>query len=169
MMRRGLFPILAVALAALLALTACTTIENPPRVNNTHQNTGSPSAPPSSAPPASAAPPANPAPPATSGFLDASTLEQSVADEQSQALAAAPAADYDSTDDAPISVSCQSTGGDTFSCTGTDTDGDTGSQDNVNVAADGSSWSDSGMTWSGPDVSLTDGFTVSPVTGWSGS
>jgi hypothetical protein len=169
MMRRGLIASLIMLSVTVLALAACTTIENPPRVNHTQQSSNAPSPPASPAPTASAAPPANPAPPAASGFLIPSTLDQSVASEQAQALAAAPAADYDSTDDAPVSVSCQNTGGDTFSCTGTDTDGDVGSQDNVNVAADGSSWSDSGMTWSGPDVSLTDGFTVSPVTGWTGS
>jgi hypothetical protein len=170
MMRRGLIASLIMLSAAVLALAACTTIENPPRVNHTQQGSNAPSSTPASpAPTASAAPPANPAPPAASGFLIPSTLDQSVASEQAQALAAAPASNYDSTDDAPVSVSCQNTGGDTFSCTGTDTDGDVGSQDNVNVAADGSSWSDSGMTWSGPDVSVTDGFTVSPVTGWTGS
>jgi hypothetical protein len=169
MMRRGLFATLIMLSVAVLALAACTTIENPPRVNHPQQSSNASSTPASPSAPASPAPPANPAPPAASGFLIPSTLDQSVADEQAQALAAAPAADYDSTDDAPISVSCQSTGGDTFSCTGSDTDGDVGSPDNVNVAADGSSWSDSGMTWSGPDVSLTDGFTVSPVTAWTGS
>jgi len=92
-----------------------------------------------------------------------------MANEQSQFLADAPASDYDSADDAPISVSCQSTGADSFTCTGSDTDGDAGSPDNVTVAADGSSWSDSGMTWTGPDVSVPGGFTVGPVTGWSNS
>jgi hypothetical protein len=90
-----------------------------------------------------------------------------MANEQSQFLAAAPAADYDSTDDAPVSISCQSTGTDTYSCTGSDTDGDVGSTDNVTVAANGSSWSDSGMSWSGPDVSAPGGFTVAPVSGWT--
>jgi hypothetical protein len=168
MMRRGLFATLIMLSVAVLALAACTTIENPPRVNHPQQSNTAPSTPASPAPPASAAPPANPAPPAASGFLIPSTLETSVANEQAQALAAAPASEYDSTDDAPVSVSCQSTGTDTFSCTGSDTDGDVGSTDNVTVAADGSSWSDSGMTWSGPDVSPSEGFTVSAVTGWTG-
>jgi hypothetical protein len=149
---------------ALLALTGCSNSGNPPPVIHIQQNNNGPSA---SASPSSA--PANPAPPNTAGFLDPSTLEQSVAHEQSQFLAAAPASDYDSTDDAPISISCQSTGTDSFTCTGSDTDGDVGSQDNITVAADGSSWSDSGMTWSGPDVSNSGGFTVGPVTGWTNS
>jgi hypothetical protein len=171
MMRRGLIASLIMLSAAVLALAACTTIENPPRVNHTQQGSNAPSTPASPAPTASAAPPANPAPPAASGFLIPSTLDQSVASEQAQALAAAPASNYDSTDDAPVSVSCQNTGTDTFTCTGSDTDGDVGSPDNVTVGADGSSWSDSGMTWSGPDVTPAGGggYFVSPVTGWTGS
>ncbi len=92
-----------------------------------------------------------------------------MSDEQSAALNAAPASGYDSTDSASIEINCQPTGADSFTCTGSDTDGDTGSPDNVTVAADGSSWSDSGMTWTGPDVSVPSGYTVAPVTGWTGS
>jgi len=167
-MRRGLFAALIALGVALLALTACSNSGNPPPVVRIQQNNNAPSSTPASPAPANPAPPVNPAPPAASGFLVPSTLETSVANEQAQALAAAPASEYDSTDDAPVSVSCQSTGTNTFSCTGSDTDGDVGSTDNVTVAADGSSWSDSGMTWSGPDVSPSEGFTVSPVTGWTG-
>jgi hypothetical protein len=136
--------------------TACSNSGNAPPVIRIQQNNNAPSAPSSTAPPSG------------SGFLVPATLEASVAGEQSQFLAAAPAADYDSTDDAAISVSCQSTGTDTFACTGSDTDGDVGSTDDVTVAASGSSWSDSGMTWSGPDVSPPGGFTVAPVSGWTG-
>ena len=148
-MRRVLVAILIALSLAVLGLTACSSS------NIEQNNNNSPSA------------PASPAPPASTGFLNPSTLEQSVATEQAQALAAAPAADYDSTDSAPVSVTCHSTGTDTFTCTGSDTDGDVGSADNVTVAADGSSWSDSGMTWTGPDVGATGGYTVDAVTGWT--
>jgi hypothetical protein len=161
-MRRVIFAALIALGVALLALAGCSNSGNPPPVIHIQQNNNGPS---SSTSPSSAPP--NPAPPGTAGFLDASTLEQSIANEQSQFLSAAPASDYDSSDDAPISISCQSTGTDTFTCTGSDTDGDAGGTDNVTVAADGSSWSDSGMTWTGPDVPVTGGFTVAPVTGWS--
>ncbi|HUD79623.1 MAG TPA: hypothetical protein VMR00_17405 [Streptosporangiaceae bacterium] len=163
-MRRIIFATLLALGIALLALTGCSNSGNPPPVIHIQQNNNAPS----SSASASAAP-QNPAPPDPSGFLVLSVLEQSMANEQSQFLADAPASDYDSADDAPISVSCQSTGADSFTCTGSDTDGDAGSPDNVTVAADGSSWSDSGMTWTGPDVSVPGGFTVGPVTGWSNS
>jgi hypothetical protein len=166
-MKRILFATVIVLGIALLALAGCSNSSQPPAIH-IQQNNNAPSA---SASPSTA--PANPAPPATgpatAGFLVPSTLAQSIASEQSQYLAAAPASDYDSPDSAAVSVSCQSTGTDTFTCTGTDADGDAGSPDNVTVAADGSSWSDSGMTWSGPDVSAAGGFTVAPVTGWSSS
>lgn len=154
-MRKVIFTTLTMLGVALLALTGCSNNGSPPPVIHIQQNNNGPSA------------PANPAPPSAAGFLVPSALEQSIADEQSQFLSAAPASDYDSTDNAPISVSCQSTGTDTFTCTGSDTDGDVGSADNVTVAANGSSWSDSGMTWSGPDVAATGGYTVSPVSDWT--
>ncbi len=170
---KKIIPMIAASVlgVALLALTACTTYNNPPSASS---NSSSPSnsAPRDSAPQSAAPqnpPPPNPAPPGTPDFLVASTLAQSISDEQSAALNAAPASDYDSSDNASIEINCQNTGPDTFTCTGSDTDGDTGSQDNVAVAADGSSWSDSGMTWTGPDVSVPGGYTVAPVTGWTGS
>ena len=92
-----------------------------------------------------------------------------MANEQGRALNAAPASDYNSTDNATIEIRCQSVGMDSFTCTGSDTDGDTGSLDNVTVAANGLSWSDSGMTWTGPDVSVPGGYTVAQVTGWTSS
>jgi hypothetical protein len=79
-------------------------------------------------------------------------LAQSVAKEQSSKLAGAAAGAYNSPDSATVSVTCGSIGSNEFSCTASDSDGDTGSADIVTVAADGSSWSDSGMTWTGPDV-----------------
>jgi hypothetical protein len=81
-----------------------------------------------------------------------SVLAQSVAKEQASELAGAPASAYNSPDSATLSVTCASIGNNEFSCTASDLDGDTGAADIVTVAADGSSWSDSGMTWTGPDV-----------------
>jgi hypothetical protein len=153
-MRRIIFATLVMFGIAVLALVGCSNSGTP--VIHIQQNNNAPS---------SASP--NPAQPNTPGFLNPAALEQSVASEQSQYLSAAPASDYDSTDSAPVSVSCQSTGTDTFTCTGSDTDGDVGSADNVTVAADGSSWSDSGMTWTGPDVSAAGGYTVDAVSSWT--
>lgn len=158
-MKRILFATLIVLGIALLALTGCSNSGSPPPVIHMQQNNNVPSASPSPAP-------ANPPPPNTSGFLVPSALDQSMESEQSQFLASAPASDYDSTDDAPVSIDCQSTGADSFTCTGSDTDGDVGSPDNVTVAADGSSWSDTGMTWDGPDVPVPGGYPVDPVTDW---
>jgi hypothetical protein len=142
----------------LLVLVGCSNSNSPPPNIHIQQNNNAPSG-----------GPASPASPASSGFLNPATLEQSMADEQYQALSAAPASGYDSNDNATVTISCQSTGTDTFTCTGTDSDGDVGSPDNVAVAADGSSWSDSGMTWTGPDVSDSGGYTVNAVTNWTGS
>ena len=44
-------------------------------------------------------------------------------------------------------------GDNTYSATATDADGDTGSGDTITVSPDGNPWSDTGMSWSGPDVS----------------
>jgi hypothetical protein len=105
--------------------------------------------------PASTAAPA----PASGQFDDpctqcaVSTLSQSVADEQQAALEAAPSYDYDTTDNASVNVALTPLGDNTYSATATDSDGDTGSGDTITVSPDGSSWSDTGMTWTGPDVS----------------
>jgi hypothetical protein len=158
-MRKFLFTSLMMLSVALLALAGCSNSGNPPPVIHIQQNNNAPSS------------PGSPASPAATGFLVPSALESSIAHEQYQFLSAAPASDYDSTDNAAITISCQSTGTDTFTCTGSDSDGDVGSSDNVTVAANGSSWSDSGMNWSGPDVSPSGGggFTVAPVSNWTGS
>ena len=115
--------------------------------------------------------PASAAAPPSGQFDDLSTLSQSVTDEQQAALAAAPADDYDSTDNAPVSVSLTPLGGNTYSATATDSDGDTGSGDTITVSADGSSWSDTGMNWSGPDVYVNGGangyWTTPPVSDYS--
>jgi hypothetical protein len=52
-----------------------------------------------------------------------------------------------------------SLGDNSYSATATDSDGDTGSGDIVTVSPDGSSWSDTGMNWSGPDVYVNGGVT----------
>jgi hypothetical protein len=92
------------------------------------------------------------APAATGEFDDFSTLSQSVADEQQAALGAAPADDYDSTDDAAVNVTLTPLGDNTYSATAADSDADTGSGDTITVSPDGGSWADTGMNWSGPDV-----------------
>ena len=81
-----------------------------------------------------------------------STLSESVANEQAAALEAAPAGDYYSPD-ISVNVSLTPLGDNTYSATATDADGDTGSGDTITVSPDGNSWSDTGMSWSGPDVS----------------
>ena len=96
-----------------------------------------------------------------------SALAQSVATEQTGELASAPGSAYTSRDGANLTVTCAAVGNDQFSCTATDADGDTGAADMVTVASDGSSWSDSGMTWTGPDV--TGSYTTPAVSGYSGS
>jgi hypothetical protein len=156
-MRRVLFATLMMLSVALLALAGCSNSGNPPPDIHIQQNNNAPSS------------PSNPASPAATGFLVPSALQSSIAHEQYQFLSAAPASDYDSTDNASITVNCQSAGPDTFTCGGSDSDGDVGSADTVTVAANGSSWSDTGMTWSGPDVSASGGYTVAPVSGWTGS
>jgi hypothetical protein len=112
------------------------------------------------------------APTQSSGqFSEVSTLSQSVTDEQQAALAAAPADDYDSADNAPASVELTPLGGNTYSATAADSDGDTGSGDTITVSPDGTSWSDTGMNWSGPDIytdgGVTDYWTTPAVSGYS--
>ena len=82
-----------------------------------------------------------------------STLSESIANEQQAALEAAPTYDYDSPDNASVNVSLTPLGDNTYAATATDSDGDTGSGDTITVSPDGNSWSDTGMSWSGPDVS----------------
>jgi hypothetical protein len=108
-----------------------------------------------------------PSRPATTGFLVPSALAQSVASEQTSELADAPAGTYRSAGGGTVTVTCTSIGTTRFSCTASDSDGDTGAADIVTVAADGSSWSDSGMTWTGPDFSGS--YTTAAVTDYSGS
>jgi hypothetical protein len=104
--------------------------------------------------------------PASSGQFDdpctqcaVSTLSQSIANEQQAALEAAPTYDYDSPDNASVNVALTPLGGNTYSATATDSDGDTGSGDTVTVSPDGNSWSDTGMNWSGPDIYVDGGST----------
>ena len=97
--------------------------------------------------------------PASGQFDDTGTLTASLTSEQQAALAAAPADDYDSADNASVSVVLTSLGDGSYSATATDSDGDTGSADIVTVSPDGSSWSDTGMNWSGPDVYVNGGVT----------
>ena len=101
----------------------------------------------------------------------ASTLSESVANEQQAALEGAPSYDYDSSDNASVNVALTPLGDNTFSATATDSDGDTGSGDTITVSPDGDSWSDTGMNWSGPDVYVNGGaagyWTTPAVSGYS--
>ena len=104
--------------------------------------------------------PVTSAPVSSSGqFDDVSTLSESVANEQQAALGAAPSYDYDSPDNASVNVTLTPLGGNTYSATATDSDGDAGSGDTITVSPDGSSWSDTGMSWSGPDIYVDGGST----------
>jgi hypothetical protein len=107
---------------------------------------------PVSDPPAAVAYPAG-------AFLNVQTLANSVASEQDDELAAAPSYDYDSPDSAQISVNLTPIGYDTYSVTGSDTDGDYGSDDTVTVIDDGNAWTDTGMNWQGPDIYIDGGVT----------
>ena len=88
-----------------------------------------------------------------------STLSESIANEQQAALESAPTYDYDSPDNASVNVALTPLGGNTYSATATDSDGDTGSGDTITVSPDGNSWSDTGMNWSGPDIYVDGGST----------
>jgi hypothetical protein len=92
-------------------------------------------------------------------FLDTQTLVDSLADEQADELNAAPSYDYDSADNATISLNCDPDGYLTYACTGSDTDGDSGYGDIVTVLDNGNAWADTGMNWEGPDVYINGGVT----------
>lgn len=103
------------------------------------------------------------------GFFNTDTLEQSVANEQVAALAAAPASQYDHAGPgyAAVTVTCTYLRMDTYTCSATDSDGDIGTGDDVTVAADGNSWSDTGMQWTGPDIPAGTTTTTDPVNNWT--
>jgi hypothetical protein len=105
----------------------------------------------------------------SNGFFNTSTLEQSVANEQVGALAAAPASQYDHAGPgyAAVTVTCTYLRMDTYACSATDSDGDVGTGDAVTVAPDGNSWSDTGMHWTGPDIPAGTTTTVDPVSNWT--
>jgi len=105
----------------------------------------------------------------SNGFFNSTTLEQSVANEQMQALAAAPASQYYHRGPgyATVTVTCAYLRMDTYACSATDSDGDGGAGDEVQVAPDGNSWSDTGMHWTGPDIPAGTITTVDPVRNWT--
>jgi len=94
-------------------------------------------------------------------FVDVNTLTNSVANEQQAALAAAPSSDYDSSDNATVTVTLTSLGDNSYSATATDSDGDAGTGDTITVSPDGTSWSDNGMGWTGPDIGS--GYWITPA------
>lgn len=97
--------------------------------------------------------------PAGGQFLDVTTLANSLATEQGQALTAAPDEDYYSADSATITTDCYPAGDGVYNCSATDTDGDTGYGDTVTVYDNGNEWSDTGMNWTGPDIYIYGGVT----------
>jgi hypothetical protein len=124
--------------------------------------TNSPSAPMPSQQPPSSPPSATPSPqpsaqPSAPSF-STSALEQAVAAEQEQALAAAPSSSFDYTGpgSVAVTVSCTEspTSATTYDCAAQDGEGDSGT-DVITVNADGTEWSDTGMTWRGPYVTST--------------
>jgi hypothetical protein len=98
---------------------------------------------------------------ASGQFVNVNTLTNSVADEQQAALAAAPSSDYDSPDNATVTVALTSLGDSTYSAIATDSDGDVGGGDTITVSPDGTSWSDNGMGWDGPDIG--GGYWITPT------
>lgn len=157
-------------LVALAAACGGTVVNTAPAATNTSPVAPAPAPTATGSAPTSSGSAPPPASIPAGGFLAPSVLAQSVANQQQAALAAAPAYDYTSADDAAVTVSCQSLGSDTFSCSGADSDGDSGN-DTVTVSSDGSSWSDSGMKWSGPDIypdgGVTNYWTTPAVTNWT--
>jgi hypothetical protein len=115
--------------------------------------------------------PAQPAPgnPYTdTGYNDLATLEASVAAEQTAGQSAAPPTSFSGSNNNTVTVSCTYLRMNTYTCTGTDSDGDTGGTDYVTPSQPGgSTWSDTGMTWTGPDVTASSGsYTVGPVSNY---
>jgi hypothetical protein len=124
----------------------------------------SPSAAAPSQQPPSSPPAATPSPQPSVPSVSTSALEQAVGAEQGQALAAAPSSSFDYTGpgNVAVTVSCtqSATSFTTYDCNATDGVGDRGTTDVITVNADGTEWSDTGMSWTGPYV--TSGTFVTP-------
>jgi hypothetical protein len=121
--------------------------------------------------PNSGTPNAQPAPgnPYTdTGYNDLTRLEASVAAEQTAGQSAAPGTSFSGSNNNTVTVSCAYLRMNTYSCTATDSDGDTGGIDYVTPSQpSGSTWSDTGMTWIGPNVTDSSGsYTVGPVSNY---
>jgi hypothetical protein len=91
-----------------------------------------------------------------SSYLSLSALEKSMSIAQTNALAGASSSDfnYTGTGSVTVQVTCIQAGAGpavhTYSCWATDGVGDNGESDTVTVT--GNSWTDTGMTWTGPNV-----------------
>lgn len=148
-----------------------TIIRTPPGTSPSHNPGGSECAQTGGCGPGSNAPggQAGSDPYQSNGFFNRATLEQSVGNEQLRALAAAPASQYfhPGRGYATVTVTCNYLRMDTFTCSATDSDGDVGTGDEVQVAQNGNSWSDTGMHWTGPDVPAGTITTVDPVSHWT--
>jgi len=151
---KKLIVIPALALAAGLGLAACgTTVVQPPAQSAPTVNINNNAAP----------APTTPAPvvvvPAAGEYSNSQTLYTALANEQQSELVAAPSYDYYSPGHISVSISCTPDGSYTYSCTGSDQDGDTGYGDVVTVSDNGNAWSDTGMNWTGPDIYIDGGVT----------
>src|SRR5208283_3677961 len=168
----------ALALTAGLSLAACGSVKAPAAAPAVTHAVTAPAAAPKPATPAPTTPapaqtvyvqaPAAPAPAApgpaynnypAGAFTDSQSLYDSLANEQQTELQAAPAYDYYSPGNITVHVWCNPDGSDTYSCTGSDTDGDTGYGDTVTVIDNGNGWTDTGMNWTGPDIYVNGGVT----------
>jgi hypothetical protein len=129
----------------------------PPPMNS--PSAAAPSQQPPSSPPA-----ATPSPQPSVPSVSTSALEQAVGAEQGQALAAAPSSSFDYTGPGSVAVTVNCTQSTTsftiYDCNATDGVGDRGTTDVITVNADGTEWSDTGMSWTGPYV--TSGTFVTP-------
>jgi S1-C subfamily serine protease len=105
----------------------------------------------SGAPPAAQPQPGNPY--SDQGFNDLGRLQQSLTNEQQSELSSSAAPP--SYQGVTVTIQCTYLRMNTYSCTGSDSSGDVGAADPVTPSNDGSSWSDAGMAWSGPDGSYT--------------
>jgi len=138
----------------------------PPQHQGLPQGHGQPANPNSETPSTQPAP-GNPY--TDTGYNDLASLQDSMASEQTAGQSAAPGTSFSGSNSNTVTVSCTYLRMNTYACTAYDSDGDTGGTDYVTPSQpDGSTWSDSGMTWTGPDVTDPSGsYTIGPVSNYS--
>lgn len=143
-----------------------------PKINIQQQNNNN--APAAPAPPTVILPAPAPLQPAPQGlYADIPTLSLSIETEIANQEVAVPASVFISSNHNTVYVTLTSNGTDDngdqlYTATGYDTDGDTGYGDNITVAPDSSSWSDTGMTWTGPDIPTSWDWTTTTAIDYTG-